>query len=481
MWSAYLVALPFHRMWTLPGLGTTLQPPELVFLALLLITATRWWRRGATGPLRTRARITVPLWSPIHPAAGTRMLARVLSPVDYAVATWCGANLLALGLAPPGPHVDRALPFVEVAGSIYLTVLYALVRVTATRELLGRFASIFTLSGVVAALCGMVEFGLSWFGASTRLATIAITPIPYIGQAPRALGFTAHPQMLASILVLAVLLHVGDRLGGGWRRRDTGVLVLLVAGLVVTVSKTMICLLAGLAVMPVVASRGRMLRRTRWAAAAAWVVVALVFVVGSHVMVIRASLAPGLEAAQIVAGEPLGRFRWSGESWLVMPTTYVFNNQASGLAVKRAWPWGVGPAGHPGFVTTLQQRGEYPASISLTDPHSTYLGAAAELGTVGLVALLLLLATAGTTLVRMSRVQAIPRWTTASYAAAGAAFLIEATATDLMSCRHYWWLLGVVASWKAVSGSLARFHPDRREEIAVPAQARETTRGVGER
>ena len=61
---------------------------------------------------------------------------------------------------------------------------------------------------------------------------------------------------------------------------------------------------------------------------------------------------------------------------------------------------------------------------------------------------LLLLSTLGITIVRLTRDGSIPRWMAASYAGAGAAFLIEAIATDLMNCRHYWWLFAVIASWE---------------------------------
>ncbi len=39
-------------------------------------------------------------------------------------------------------------------------------------------------------------------------------------------------------------------------------------------------------------------------------------------------------------------------------------------------------AGHNAFVSVLQQESAYPGSIIFTDPHSTFLGAVAELGPV---------------------------------------------------------------------------------------------------
>ena len=418
LWTAYLVSLPFHRMWTLSGLGTTLQPPELLFLALAPAAVVLWWR----GEVRWR-----------------------LSPIDLGVAAWVLANLLALGATWRGSNAPHSVAVTEVTGSLYLAALYAVVRMTATRELLTRFPSVFTWSASIAAVVGIVWFVLSWLGVTTRLAILAQTPIPYLRYTPRALGFTAHPGMLASILVLGVLLHVG-RVDGRWRRRDAGVLLLLLAGLALTVSKTMVCLVAGLAVLLGMARSGTTSRRVRRTATAVWVTVALVFMTATHILPIRESAVGAFQAAQIVAGAPLTRVRWSTESWVLMPTTYVFNNHASWLAVTRTWPWGVGPGRHNAFVEILRREQEFPQTIRFTDPHSTYFGAAAELGTAGLVALLLLLSTVGLTIVRLARDASTPRWVAASYAGAGAVFLIEAVATDLMSCRHYWWLIAVMAS-----------------------------------
>ena len=114
--------------------------------------------------------------------------------------------------------------------------------------------------------------------------------------------------MLASILVLAVLLHVGH-LDGRWRRRDAGVLLLLLAGLALTVSKTMVCLVAGLAVLLGVALSKTGSRRVRWAATAVWVTVALGFATATHIVPVRDSTVGEFRDAQIVAGAPLTRVR----------------------------------------------------------------------------------------------------------------------------------------------------------------------------
>ena len=143
LWTAYLVSLPFHRVWTLPWLGTKLQPPELLFLALAAAAGVAWWR----GDVR---------W---HRSA-----------IDVGVAAWCVATLVALVMTWRTEHASHAVALTEAAGSIYLAALYAVVRMTATRDLVTRYASLFTWSASIAAVVGITGFGLSWLGVPTRLA-----------------------------------------------------------------------------------------------------------------------------------------------------------------------------------------------------------------------------------------------------------------------------------------------------------------------
>jgi O-antigen ligase len=163
-------------------------------------------------------------------------------------------------------------------------------------------------------------------------------------------------------------------------------------------------------------------------------------------MVLRAASVPSLSAAQLVGGRPLASFRWREEAWVVMPTTYFFNKRASLQAIDHSWPSGVGPGGQPAFTARLQREGRFPGTIWLTTPHSSYLGAVAELGAAGFAALLLILVAGGMTINRLLAHSARLHWEAAAYAGAGAAFLIEAISTDLFNCRHYWFLFAVMAA-----------------------------------
>lgn len=428
LWAAYIFLLPFHRVWNLPWLGTKLQPPEVVFLGLAAASVALWWRHGI------RPRFVL---------------------ADLAVGTWILAHVAALVLS----HGPRDLDAVnETLGAVYLAGVYAAIRVTATPDLLDRFAGWFGYAAAIAAAVGIAGSLATWMGHATRLATTAATPVPYLGLTPRAQALTAGPQMLASILLMALPLFVAGRMRGGWRRRDVACVVILGVGLAATLSKTALCLAAALAVMWACAPAVNARHRVRvWTAAVVALSVAAMFAVGSRVVVMRQASVDLMSTAQLVGGGPIASFQWNREPWVLMPTTYAFNNKASLLAIGRSWPVGVGPAGQPAFTKNLQREGQFPRSIWITTPHSVYLGTAAELGAAGLAALALVLVAAGFAIRGLLAGPMGLRWEAAAYAGAGSAFVVEAISTDLLNCRHYWLLLAVIVA--------------RRQSLPPPARA----------
>ena len=455
LWVAYIAALPFHRVWVLPWLGLKLQPPELVLVLLIATSSTLWWH----GRVRWRISLT-----------------------DAAAAAWIAANLLALAWSTE-PRSREGL--IETAGAASLVALYIAVRLTATPTLLDRFGAWFGYSAAAAAALGVAGSVASYAGYPNRLATVALTPVPYLGSAPRAQAFTAGPGMLASILVVAIPLFVASRMKRGWRRRDAALVVLLLIGLGLTFSKTAVCLVSALAVMWA-SARPTSDRQRSWRsrqrvciAGAVSLLAAFVFAVGSHVIVLREAAVPNMIAAQLIAGSPLASFRWRGVAWVVMPTTYLFNKQASLRAIGYSWPAGLGPAGQEMFTAGLQREGRFPSTVILITPHSTYLKPVSELGAAGLAALLLILFAGGTTIRRLLVSPAVPRWEAAACAGIGAAFLIEAMSTDLLNCRHYWLMLAVMAA--RLDTHMLGLHHDCREQIPVPSHGGYVAVEEGER
>lgn len=329
----------------------------------------------------------------------------------------------------------------EVVGAFYLLLLYAAVRLTATPERLDRFLDWYPASAGIAALLGLVGVAAAASGMHTALTTPMAT-LPYFGQAARAQALTPGPQMLANLLLAAIPLAIARAQTQGWTLGRRGLLCLLGLGLLATQSKTVLCVVVALAVMSVVAGRHRRL------AAVVAVAASLTFLAVTHVVITRDFQVPGLQASQVLAGTPWMSFSWRGDTWVVSPTTYVANKAASLRAIRETWPLGLGPARQASYAAALQESGDFPASIHYArfmEPHSTYLGTAAELGMAGVVAGLLLIGAGVSTLRRW--VGSHPAdWTAAAVCGIFAGVLLEASATDLMNCRHYWWLLAIVAT-----------------------------------
>ena len=328
-----------------------------------------------------------------------------------------------------------------MVGAFYLLFLYAVVRLTATAHRVDRFLDWYPTSVAIAALLGLLGVAAAAFGTQTPLTT-PMAALPYVGKAARAQALTPGPQMLANLLLAAIPLAIARAQTRGWSPGRRALMCLLVLGLLVTFSKTVLCVVVALAIMSAVLDRHR-----RFATLVA-VAAATLFLAVTHVVVTKAVKVPALEASQVIAGTPWMSFSWAGDRWVVAPTTYVANKAASLHAIRNSWPIGLGPAQQASYAAALRGSGHYPASIRYArfmEPHSTYLGTVAELGVAGAVAGLLLIG-AGISTMRVWVRRQPSDWMAAAVCGIFAGVLLEASATDLMNCRHYWWLLAIVAA-----------------------------------
>lgn len=423
-WAAAIFLLPVQAVAIFPWLGGRVQPPDILILVLALGGVLTCWRLGRPP----------------------------FAALDVAVA-WPVAMVASLFGSGQAQSPTATL---EVVGALYLLLLYFAVRLTATPERIDQFLDWYPASVGCAALLGLAGVVAAAFGTQTPLASPIGALLPYLGETARAQALTPGPQMLANLLLAAIPLAIARAHTCGWTPRRRGLVLLLSLGLLATYSKTMLCLIVALAVMAAILGRRRRI------AVAVAVAVALIFLAMTHLVVTKAVQVAGLEGSQVVAGAPWASFSWRGDTWVVAPTTYVANNVVSLHAIRESWPVGLGPAQQAAYAATLQRSGDYPASIRFArfmEPHSTYLGTVAELGLAGVVAGLLLIAAGVLMLRRWVHSQPVD-WTAAAVCGIFAGVLLEASATDLMNCRHYWWLMAIVAVRAArpavVQGSVAR-------------------------
>lgn len=425
LWGVALLALPFQRV-PLPGpFGDALQPAEIASLPLLSLAAVLWVR----GRVSWRA-----------------------SPVDLGVLAWL-AGTAAAGSAffVREARLDSTV-LRECAVAAYLGLLYVSIRLTATEAALAAFPRLLAGSVGLASALGIAGTLASLAGLETPLAFPAATAYPYLGRAARARAFAATPVMLASLQTMALLLlaHAwGERTPRPWLRRALG--ALLAVGFALTFSKTVLCLAAALLVASLARRRGSGGARRAMGTLAVVLALAFGFALASHFVVVgeRAD-RKALEDGMFIAGEPLASFTAGSRSFAVFGSNYLFNKEASLAAIRRTWPWGVGPGRQPAFAGELQREGRYPRTLWLGAPHSSYLGAASESGLPGVIGLGVFLGALGLGVARLGGSGEGGSRLGPAAAGAFAALLIEAIATDVMHFRHYWWLAALVA------GSAAR-------------------------
>jgi len=412
----------------LQALPLALQPAELFALPLIAVSLARRWRAISRAPVA----------------------------LDYGVLVWTAAVLLAAAVAiargVPPPGVGR-----EAAVAVFLMFLYAAVRALPADARRGALRDL-VISAALASALGAAGSAASALGIETPLAFPADRPYPYLGHAPQARALTPKPNMLASVAMLALVLLIS----GAARfspRAAAGLACVVSIGFAATFSKTVLPLAVALAVVWVLRSAGGRFTPPRLrAAGAATLLAGLLYAAGSHLLLLPASAdRRELQDEMFTSGAPLREWQLFGRRFVILPTNYLFNKKSSLEAIRRTFPFGLGPGRHPSFTCVLQHERLYPATQWAGAPHSTYFGTPAELGLSGTLGLVVL-ALAGFSTLRM-RFAGGRRGTPLDVAAAGmaAAVLIEAIATDVMHFRHYTWLLALFASGSgADEGTLAQ-------------------------
>lgn len=423
-WCIQLCSAGFQRLWRLPLLGEKLQLPEVTFFPMLLAA----------------------LSSP-H----TRISKLRLGLLDVVVLLWPVVNAL------PGLFMGYSRSSViEILASCYVVVLYYAIRLLFDSHMLDRFIAVATLTALIAASIGAIGWlATVILGFESRLAIVR--PYPYFGKAVQAVAFTAAPNMLASILMFGIILFSAKRLVriDSPRFRDVAVLGVLGITFLMTLSKTLICLVAGLAVLRYLyrarSSDEHDYRRSRVLVVVAVIGCAVIYVVASHVIVAdiyREDLAT-LSEESYISPEPLTTFSLGDTRYGVFATNYLHNKIACLRGFTQSRGAGIGAGNHPSFVVQLQQLGKHPEQFPNWTPHSTYFGALSELGVLGLIEILLLWIAVGRVLVLLHRRSEGFDPLLCGITALMIAIAIEAISTDIMRFRHYWWLLGIVGSLAA--------------------------------
>jgi hypothetical protein len=423
-----LVVMPIHALWDLPLVGKKFQPPEIVFLLLFFVAVPYI--------LRNRQR----LW---------------FSPVDIGVLVWLGVNIfsgLLSGLSVP-------IAF-ELIGTLYLTLLYFTIRLTVSEQWLKKFPDFMALTATIAALLGITGWCLKAAGIQTVLVdfqTLNGMPhnvYPILGNiVGRAKALTAGNNLLAHILMVGIFIKVADC----WHKKEFSRINLLslgimLIGFLLTFSKAGIILLIGL-VLVWYFSTGQGVKL--YGRILTWVVVFVLFLLYNLITFFHPvrnndpniKALTGIFYARDTPIATVGSFD-------IMLTKYWIHNRVSLMAFEESFLLGIGPGEYRFFFQRLGMEGlvvfRPGEKASQARPHSTYLGALAQLGVPGVLAILLLWGLLGYGCYQIFQVKEF-RGMAIGFSVSFFSTAISATAIDIMNFRHLWWLIAIFAVlWHSV-------------------------------
>jgi len=409
-----LLVTPVHNVWNWPLFAHKFQPPELIFL-LLFALAIVYIRRNYHK-----------LW---------------FGPIDVGVLVWLGVNILSGVQAGLYSRIS-----LELLGVLYLTLLYFTIRITIGKHLLKNFANYITITAVIAASLGTIGWCLNAAGFFNILVD-TIDAYPILGDiGGRAKAFTAGCNMLAHILMVSILIKVADALHNNeFSRRDFVVIGIMLIGFVLTFSKIVLILPIGLILVWYLSSKRNknlFLRTLIWAVSLLLIILFILITV-LHPIHKNDQNTEKLAVMFYASEKPV----FTAGSFNFLLTSYAIGYQIGLIAFEKSFLWGVGPGEYQPFAYQAQKDGVKYKSDNKphpVDPHSTYIGAIAELGVLGAFSILFLWYLIGRGCYEALQVKEY-RGLAVGLSASFVTTAIHAYCIDIMNFRHLWWLFAITA------------------------------------
>lgn len=410
---AFLLSLSFLKLWELPYVGTKVQLPELVFLLLFI-----GW------------------------AAKRKVSLARFHRLDYLILLVI--VVFAISALVNGGH------FLEIAGLLYLFVVYLFFSQffwrTDLKQWLKLTADGLFLSAGLAALLGVTGFVLaSFFGIDNPMSWPASRYYPYLGYIGRARAFTTNPNMLFSFLAMVTLLQFGilskTKAWSGWSK---GIMILIGLGMLLTFSKMLLAFCIGGLWIWYQNKKTGSARVSAIYYGFSFLLFGLLLM-GTHILISPVEKTPWEELKQNAYTDDTPFFTSRGHHFIL--TNYAINKQAAVRAGITHLLFGVGPGGFNAYVAGQKEKGRYPSFFSNYDPHSTYFGAFAETGFLGLLSVLIMFVGLAFYCKKVAGWAENDGWSQGLILGLGGCLLyiaIEAISTDVLNFRHYWVLVGLL-------------------------------------
>ena len=275
---------------------------------------------------------------------------------------------------------------------------------------------------------------------------------PLIGDVKRAIGLTASANMLSSILSVSILFLLSELIQQQFKNKKLiCLMVLFITINVLTFSKHHLLLLIG--IIFIVIKQVKPHKFIKISLISLGVLSFVLFNFSTHILFIE-KINPRLDHIlkneRYVSGQVLGET----ENSYILETTYLTLKKTSIDIGNNNFFTGVGVGNYMKEIAKLQRDGNYPRKLPIYQPHSSYLGTYANLGILGLIALLSIV------IIGIKRYFDIKNITNCYLNIALKSTIIvlslEAISTDILNYRHLWVLL---ACYSFYSGFLIKKKP----------------------
>ena len=330
----------------------------------------------------------------------------------------------------------------EIIKKVYLFFLYMILKWTIKPEIIERMIKVIILSSLIAALTGIIGYGLGHLGIDTTLSIIR--PFPYsIENVTQAKGFTPTPNMLASIIMIGIFFQI-HKIYNNRKLYTSNILlfVTLMIGFLVTFSKTIVCLLIGITLIWYFHNKPKLSLTLQTVTKIAVAGLFIAYIFGTHFIIVEKDQDFELLKGDYIAGPVL----IETANYSIYPSQYWSLNEISFEAINQSFPWGLGPGKFNDYAHELKKNDAYPTHVPYPHPHSTYFETLSENGLLGLITLLGIIYY----LVKYSRKilnnQSANQYSFACLPSIFIVIGIEAVSTDVMNFRHYWILLILLVS-----------------------------------
>ena len=408
---AYITSLGFQSLFYFPYFGYKIQLPEIIFLLGSILMGVDFLKKKNSWPIMSTIDIAVIFY----------MLVVLISSIfNSDINVW-----------------------IEFLGVLYLCLTFFWIKILLQKiddkNIFNSIRKAFIICGLLVALFCILGWSLLYFLDIENTLAFIYKNYPYFGDSIRASGFTPSSHMAASFLNIAIVFIVTGFIS---QNRisfvETLLFLILVLAYLITLAKVVVLLCIVILFFLYSCYKQEIPKYLEYPFKAFWGVCILFYLFAIHFLITPKSAEYALQPEKFKVNYSIAETK----DYYIIPTAYSALKYSALLFGKENKWIGIGYGNHQHKLNELKIAEKFPNHIPNYSPHSTYMGAFAELGILGVFAILFLFTSIFNKL-KQDDIINIKCWL--GIKAIFLLALIEAISTDIMNFRQYWVLLGVLA------------------------------------